>query len=147
MLWLEMSFSLLSLSLFFFLFSTSGFWFQCQDLWSEKSMCAVLGHCRQNVVATVNDVFFSLSSSQPVTFLLEGVVLGLWNLVSLSHNPTQKKLRGNFKSFPIVLKFWLCLLRSWGRFFKGDYKYETNKKLFPTKNLPRQICRNCLNNK
>ena len=52
--------------------------------WSERSACAALGRCRQNVVASINNLFslrslslfVSLFLSPLVTFLLEGVVLG-----------------------------------------------------------------------
>ena len=42
-------------------------------IWSERVVCAVLGPCRKNVVATIKGVFF-FSSLPPVTFLPEGVV-------------------------------------------------------------------------
>ena len=44
--------------------------------YSERSVCAALGHCSQNVLATIK-VFSSssLSSFHPVTFLQEKVVL------------------------------------------------------------------------
>ena len=52
---------------------------------SEWSACSALGRCRQKVVAPIIGVFFS--SSHPVTFLLEGVVLGSEILPGLlTHN-------------------------------------------------------------
>ena len=39
-----------------------------------------------------------------------------------SHNAIFGRTKeGNFKSCPIVLKFWVWLLRGWRRFFKGDF--------------------------
>ena len=49
---------------------------QCIHSWSERAVCAALGRCRQNVVATVNGVF---SLFDPVTLLQERIVLGFWN--------------------------------------------------------------------
>ena len=51
--------------------------------WSERSACAALGHCRQNVVATIHCVFLSLSPH--FIFLPEGVVVGSY--VLLFRNP------------------------------------------------------------
>ena len=42
--------------------------------WSKQSVCTALGHCRQNLVANINDVLI-FSPSHPVTLILEGIVL------------------------------------------------------------------------
>jgi hypothetical protein len=42
------------------------------------SVCAALWRCRQNLVSTINGIFFSLSSLPVFTFHLEGVLCYIW---------------------------------------------------------------------